>query len=94
MKKGGEKSAQLFWRGKISNNFIYPSLSSSEEKIQKYISFKIIGPHHTLKSPCKVLDQISFHEIVSVCLTQMIHPFYQLGNQFETKKNESNVKII
>ena len=39
---------QLFFNGKISRNFIYPSGRNSEQKVQKNICFKIIGPHHAL----------------------------------------------
>ena len=34
--------------GKISKSSIYPSLDNSEQKFQKNVFFKVIGPRHTL----------------------------------------------
>ena len=48
MKKRFYHSSSAFFSGKISRRFIYPSLHNSEQKFQKNICFKIIGPHHTL----------------------------------------------
>ena len=66
------KVPQLFLRKNISSNFIDPSLSRSEKKFQKNICFKIMGPHYTLKSPCKLLDLTSAHQTVNACLIQKI----------------------
>ena len=60
-----KKHFSFFFSGKISRCFIYPSLNSSDRKLQNNVCFKIIGTHRTLTPTFAII-------VITGCMSNVV----------------------